>query len=76
MIRIDLCFSGTGTFWYYGGGTTAPKSSLTLYAGALAVNRTYQFRVMIQNLANPSIQATGYLLVQVDYSQSPMIVVA
>lgn len=69
-------FPGNGTSWYYGGTTSATKSSLTLYAGSLAVNQTYQFRVVMQNRVNPSIQATGYLLVYVDTSNSPMIIIA
>ncbi|UJR38826.1 hypothetical protein I4U23_031491 [Adineta vaga] len=66
--RIDLlnssCFSnrsGNETAWEYG----STKSSVTILAESLVSNKTYQFMVIMINRENSSIQATGYLLVQV-----------
>ncbi len=51
------------------------KSSVLIRAGSLQSNRTYQFMVYIENRQNSSIQATGYVFVQVEDTSSPIIVV-
>ncbi len=51
------------------------KSSLTILAGSLQSNQTYQFMVYMENRQNSSIQATGYLLVQIEDNIRPMIAI-
>ncbi|CAF1347188.1 unnamed protein product [Adineta ricciae] len=53
----------------------AINSSFTILSGSLRSNRTYQFMVAMQNIPNPSKQVTGYLLVNVEDVDSPMIVI-
>ncbi len=62
------------TAWQYG-STGSLKSSVTILAGSLASNQTYQFVVNMVNQQNSSVQATGYLLVQVEDRISPMIII-
>jgi hypothetical protein len=73
--RIDLsnpsCLSNR-TGLTYGNSI---KSSLTILAGSLQSNRTYQFMVQMANRLNPSLQATGYLLVKVEDTRLQMIVI-
>jgi hypothetical protein len=59
--------------WQYGGGVTSPKSSLTLVAGSLASNKTYQMMVQMENRQNLSDRAVGYLVVRVEDGQSQLI---
>jgi len=68
-----LC-SGNGTAWQYG-SNVSPKSSVTILAGSLASNQTYQFVVDMVNRQNSSIQATGYVLVKVQDKIAPMIAI-
>jgi hypothetical protein len=49
---------------------------VTILAGSLTINQTYQFVVDMVNRQNPSFQATGYLLVTVADTLCPMIAVA
>jgi hypothetical protein len=72
------CFfnEGNETAWRYGGVSVSLKSSLTLVGNSLLSNRTYQFMVYMENRQNSSIQATGYLLVQVDDYHPQIILVA
>ncbi len=60
------------TGWKFGNSI---ESSLTILAGSLQSNRTYQFMVHMENHQNSSIQATGYALVQVEDTNSPIIVI-
>ncbi|CAF1615089.1 unnamed protein product [Adineta ricciae] len=53
----------------------AINSSFTILSGSLRSNQTYQFMVAMQNIPNPSKQVTGYLLVNVEDVDSPMIVI-
>jgi hypothetical protein len=64
-----------GIAWQYGGTSASLKSSLTIFAGSLLSNQTYQFMVSIQNRQNSLLQATGYLLVQIVDTQSQMIII-
>lgn len=51
-------------------------SSFTIVGGSLRSNQTYQFMVEMQNIANPSKQVTGYLLVNVrDIDSVPVIAI-
>ncbi len=51
------------------------ESSLTILAGSLQSNRTYQFMVQMANRQNSAIQATGYVLVNVVDSRPQMILI-
>ncbi|CAF1640812.1 unnamed protein product, partial [Adineta ricciae] len=53
--------------------TDSPNSSLTILAGSLQQNQTYQFLVILENKINSSIQMTGYLLVQIVTTTPPFI---
>jgi len=64
-----------GIAWQYDGTAASSKSSLTIFAGSLLSNRTYQFMVFIQNRQNSLLEATSYLLVQIVDTQSQMIVI-
>lgn len=52
------------------------KSSITILAGSLQFNRTYQFMVSLENIHNSSLGTIGYLLVRVDEMPRPLIIVA
>ncbi|CAF1443700.1 unnamed protein product, partial [Adineta ricciae] len=61
------CFSnrsGNETAWKYD-STVSSKSAVSILARSLASNQTYQFMVNMVNRENPSIYATGYLLVKI-----------
>jgi hypothetical protein len=51
------------------------ESSLTILAGSLQSNRTYQFMVYMENRRNSSLQATGYVLVQIEDTHPQMILI-
>jgi len=51
------------------------ESSLTILAGSLQSNRTYQFMVQMANRQNSAIQATGYVLVNVVDTRPQMILI-
>ena len=79
----SLCLSNrTGiskdnkTSWTYSGSPPSLRSSLTIFAGSLQSNRTYQFSVYIENLQNNSVQATGYVLVKVEDAHRQIIGIA
>jgi len=76
--RIDpfnpSCFSN-GTLLRYDGVTLSPKSSLTILAGSLKSNQTYQFQISIESRQNSSIKTTGYLLVKIEDTYSQMIII-
>jgi len=44
-------------------------------ATSLASNQTYQFMVQMSNRQNSTIQLTGYLLVQIENIETPMIII-
>ncbi len=60
------------TAWKY---DNSIKSSLTILAGSLQSNRTYQFMVYMESRRNASIQATGFLLVEVEDTRPQLIVI-
>ncbi|CAF1313923.1 unnamed protein product [Adineta ricciae] len=68
--------SGNTSKLQYTGPSSSPMSALTLFGNALASNQTYQFMIQLENIFNSSSQATGYLLVQVDDTQSELIVIS
>ena len=51
------------------------ESSLTIFANVLQKTFDYQFVVQMSNRRNISLQATGYVIVQVQDSTRPMIVI-
>ena len=53
----------------------AINSSFTILSGSLRSNQTYQFMVAMQNIPNPSKQVKGYLLVNVQDVDSPLIII-
>ena len=76
IIIISLiCFEGNQTAWKYTGVSLSSKSSLTILAGSLQPNRTYQWMVYMENRQNSSLQATGYVLVQVANTLPKMIAI-
>ncbi len=66
---------GNGTLFKYDGVALSPKSSLTILAGSLKSNQTYQFQVSIENRQNSSIKSIGYVLIKVEDTYSQMIVI-
>jgi len=71
-ILIALLFLDNGKVLEYG-RSTSPNSSVTILAGSLASNQTYQFRVLMKNRQNSSFQADGYVLVNIQDSDSQLI---
>ena len=73
---IDLsnpsCLSNRTGTWKFGNSI---GSSLTVLAGSLQSNRTYQFMVQMTNRRNSSVQATGYVLVKIDDTQPQIIAI-
>ncbi|CAF1399077.1 unnamed protein product [Adineta steineri] len=67
--------SDNGTQLIFGNLTLSPKSSLTILAGSLQSNQTYQFMVYMENRQNSSVQATGYVLVTVTDTQPQLVAV-
>jgi hypothetical protein len=61
------------TSWKY--NDVSLKSSLIILGGSLQPNRTYQFMVYMENRQNRSLQATGYVLVQVENTLPKMIAI-
>ena len=53
----------------------AMNSSFTILSGSLQSNRTYQFMVQMLHRRNSSLQSFGYLIVQVENLQSPVIII-
>ena len=51
------------------------ESSLTIFANVLKKNFEYQFVVQMSNRRNISLQATGYVILQVQDSTRPMIAI-
>jgi hypothetical protein len=66
---------GNETAWKYNGVILSPSSSLIILAGSLLSNQTYQFMVYMENRLNTSLQATGYVLVQIEDTPSQMIII-
>lgn len=67
--------TGNDTPWQYGGMVASPKSRLTILAGSLRSNRTYQLMVLMESRLNSSIRATAYSLVSVKDGHPPTIVI-
>ncbi len=84
QVRVVLLFyslltiftKDNGTAWQYKGTNGSIKSSLKILGNSLKSNQTYQFMVCMENHQNSSLQAIGYLLVQVEDTQPQLVVVA
>ena len=73
--RCPLLFSlDNGASVHYSSITSA-RSSVTILAGSLQSNRTYQFLVLMINRRNSSLQATGFALVKVENTKPQMVAV-
>ncbi len=68
-------FSDPKAKWEYNGVKLSPESSITILAGSLQLNKKYQFLVQMGNRRNVTLQATGYVLVQIEDSNRPMIAI-
>ena len=71
MLRIHrspIRFSGNESSWRF-------DDVLTILAGSLQPNRTYQFMVYMENRRNSSRQATGYVLVKVEDTRPQLIAI-
>jgi len=71
-ILIAFYFSDNGKVLEYS-RSTSPNSSVTILAGSLASNQTYQFKVLMTNRVDSSFQADGYVLVNIQDSDSQLI---
>ena len=69
------CLSNNQTTVQYVGVGPSSTSSVIIRAGSLQPDRTYQFMTEMQNLRNIRSQATGYVLVQVVDTSTPVVVV-
>lgn len=70
-----LLFSDNTTSIKYG-STDWPGSSVTILAGSLTPNQTYQFVVYMVNRKNSSFQATGYVIVKVEDTEPQLVAIA
>jgi hypothetical protein len=59
----------------YGSLSNSLPSSITILANSLAPNQTYQFMVTMTHCRNTSVQATGYLTVQVEDTTPELVVI-
>jgi hypothetical protein len=73
LIIILFLIKDNETSLNYDGVVLSPKSSVTIFAGSLKSNETYQFMVYIENRQNSSIQTRGYVLVKVEDTDQQMI---
>jgi hypothetical protein len=73
LSRLYRIREGNGVWWRYDGLVLSPKSSLSILPGALQVDRTYQFRVVMENRQNTSEQIFGHVLVRVEPKHRPTI---
>jgi len=69
FVKINVFFE-LNEFEYKGN-----ESSLTIFANVLKKTFDYQFVVQMSNRRNRSLQATGYVIVQVQDSTRPMIAI-
>jgi len=76
LLILSLFIKGNGTVLQYGRTNNSLKSSLTILPNSLKSNQTYQFMVSLTSRQNSTLQVTGYLLVQVEDTQTQLIVIA
>jgi hypothetical protein len=76
LLKLSFMFFEDGKkAWSYSGPPQSVRSSLTIFAGSLQLNRTYQFAVYMEHVQNNSIHATGYVVVQVQEARRQMIAI-
>ncbi|CAF1090184.1 unnamed protein product [Adineta ricciae] len=63
------------TSFTYDGVLLSHRSSMSIYAGSMSPNKTYQFIVSMQNRQNSSIQITGSALVKIENSPTKRIII-
>ncbi len=61
--------------WKYGNLKDSPRSSVTILAGSLISNQTYQFKVDMIDRQQHTNQETGYLLVHIKDRNHQMIII-
>lgn len=71
---LQIILVDTGNAIKYGPNNSS-RSSVTITAGSLTPNQTYQFVVYMINRRNSSLQATGYVIVKVEYTKPQLIAV-
>ena len=77
LTLLDSAVNGSSEVsWRYQGISRPLKSSLTILSGSFLSNRTYQLMVQLTNQADPSRQGTGFLLLRIVETFSPMIVIS
>jgi hypothetical protein len=64
-----------GFLFQYNNSSDSPQSSVTILAGSLAPDQTYQFRVMMTHHRNSSFQVGGFLTVKVEHTNPSLIVI-
>ncbi|CAM4924059.1 unnamed protein product [Rotaria socialis] len=72
------CFSNRSSntvAWQYG-SIVPSTSSVTIFAGSLASNQTYQFVVHMVNCRDLTFQVKGFLMVKVADTNSPKVAIA
>jgi hypothetical protein len=67
--------TGHSVPWLYMGSDVTSTSAIMVRGGSLPSNRTYQFVVFMENRHNASLQATGYLLVQVPDAHPQLVLI-
>ncbi|CAF1336506.1 unnamed protein product [Adineta steineri] len=68
--------SRNGSALQYDGPIASRNSSLTILSSSFSSNRTYQIMVIMTNRQSSSIQAVGYLIVDVEDTNVEMILLA
>ena len=69
----DIADNQTG--WRFANSSRAEQSSLEILAASFQPNRTYQWMVYMENRRNASVQATGFVLVQVEETRPVLVVI-
>ena len=77
LLTIDdpRSLASNGSCISAGGGVKSSASSMTILAGSLVSNQTYQMMVRMQNRQNSTGQAKGFLLVRVQDNQPQLVVI-
>ena len=63
------------TGWRFVNSSRVEQSSLEILASSFEPNRTYQWMVYMEHRRNASIQATGFVLVQVEETRPVLVLI-
>ena len=74
IVELSIVCIAKVSPWRYS-SSDGSQSSVTILAGSLKHNHTYQFVVNMTNLRNLTFQGTGYLLVKVENTRPQVVVV-